>query len=57
VRQYHFLSWPDRKFPDSEKLYDFISMIRQNTNKLDNKGPVVVHCRYIKRKQKNVILF
>jgi protein tyrosine phosphatase len=57
VRQYHFLSWPDRKFPDSEKLYDFITMIRQNTNKLDNKGPVVVHCRYIKRKQKNIILF
>ena len=42
---FNYLNRPDRKCPETEKLYDFITTIRQNTTKLDNKGPVVVHCR------------
>lgn len=44
VRQYQYLTWPDRKCPRAEKLYEFIDTIRQNSTKLDNRGPVVVHC-------------
>jgi protein tyrosine phosphatase len=44
VRQYQYLTWPDRKFPRTDILYDFMATIRQNSTKLDNRGPVVVHC-------------
>jgi len=44
VRQYQYLTWPDRKFPCTDILYEFMATIRQNSTKLDNRGPVVVHC-------------
>lgn len=44
VRQYQYLTWPDRKFPRTDILFDFMATIRQNSTKLDNRGPVVVHC-------------
>ncbi len=45
VRQYQYLTWPDRKFPKTDILYDFMYTIRQNSTRMDNRGPVVVHCR------------
>jgi len=30
--------------PRTEILYDFIEAIRRQSTKLDNRGPVVVHC-------------
>ena len=44
VRQYQYLTWPDRKLASTDILYDFMATIRQNSTKLDNRGPVVVHC-------------
>jgi len=44
VRQYQYLTWPDKNPPRTEILYDFIEAIRKNSTKLDNRRPVVVHC-------------
>jgi len=45
VYQYHFTAWPDKWVPkDPGPVLNFLSDITDK-QKVDNAGPVVVHCR------------
>lgn len=47
VQHFQYLAWPDKKAPQVASFYDFMIAVRTNTNANDNKGPIVVHCRFL----------
>ncbi|XP_071799484.1 receptor-type tyrosine-protein phosphatase mu-like isoform X2 [Asterias amurensis] len=42
VMQYHYITWPDMKPPESSPLLQFIG--RVHASKTTQQGPIVVHC-------------
>ncbi|XP_033636578.1 receptor-type tyrosine-protein phosphatase T-like [Asterias rubens] len=42
VLQYHYITWPDMKPPESSSLLEFVR--RLQATQVTSKGPIVVHC-------------
>ncbi|XP_071799486.1 receptor-type tyrosine-protein phosphatase T-like [Asterias amurensis] len=42
VLQYHYITWPDMKPPESSSLLQFVRRIQ--ATEVTSKGPIVVHC-------------
>ena len=48
VYQYHFTAWPDKWVPkDPGPVLSFLEDINNKQEKIDDAGPVVVHCRSV----------
>ena len=47
VAQYHFTAWPDHGVPEyAGPILSFLKHIKAKHT--EDKGPLLVHCRYIK---------
>ena len=48
VYQYHFTAWPDKWVPkDPGPVLNFLDDINDKQEKIDDAGPIVVHCRSV----------
>ena len=55
VIQFQFTGWPDHGVPDNPgPVIEFVRTVRGQEDPENNRGPMVVHCRY---NMLNVILY
>ena len=47
IQHFQYLAWPDKKAPQLASFYDFMDAVSKNTDANDNRGPIVVHCRFL----------